>query len=35
MNGLSDACVESVIKKAISGELTTGQAAAKLGVTKQ
>ena len=35
MNGLNDAYVESVIKKAISGRLTTGQAAAKLGVTKQ
>ena len=35
MNGLNDAYVESVIKKAISGKLTTGQAAAKLGVTKQ
>ena len=30
MNGLNDACVESVIKKAISGRLTTGQAAAKI-----
>ena len=30
MNGLNDAYVESVIKKAISGRLTTGQAAAKI-----
>ena len=29
MNVLNDAYVESVIKKAISGRLTTGQAAAK------
>lgn len=29
MNGLDEACVESVIKKAISGILTPGQAAAK------
>ena len=35
MNGLNDAYVESVIKKAMSGKLTTGQAAAKLGVSKQ
>ena len=35
MNGLNDAYVESVIKKAISGKLKTGQAAAKLGVSKQ
>ena len=35
MNGLNDAYVESIIKKAISGKLTTGQAAAKLGVSKQ
>ena len=35
MNGLNDAYVESVIKKAISGKLMTGQAAAKLGVSKQ
>ena len=35
MNGLNDAYVESAIKKAIAGKLTTGQAAAKLGVTKQ
>ena len=30
MNGLDDAYVESVIKKAISGRLTPGQAAAKI-----
>ena len=30
MNGLNDAYVESVIKKAISGRLTPGQAAAKI-----
>ena len=30
MNGLNDAYVESVIKKAISGRLTTRQAAAKI-----
>ena len=30
MNGLNDAYVESVIKKAISGKLNTGQAAAKI-----
>ena len=30
MNGLNDAYVESVIKKAISGKLTIGQAAAKI-----
>lgn len=35
INGLNDAHVKSVIKKVISGRLTTGQAAAKLGVTKQ
>ena len=35
MNGLNDVYVESIIKKAISGKLTTGQAAAKLGITKQ
>ena len=35
MNGLNDAYVESVIKKAISGKLKTGQAAAKLGISKQ
>ena len=35
MNGLNDAYVESVIKKAIAGKLTTGQAAAKLGAAKQ
>ena len=35
MNGLNPAYVESVIKKAISGKLKTGQAAAKLGVSKQ
>lgn len=35
MKGLNDAYVESVIRKAISGKLTTGQAAAKLGVSKQ
>lgn len=34
MNGLNDAYVESVIKKAISGKLKTGQAAAKLGISK-
>ena len=35
MNGLNDSYVESVIKKAISGKLKTGQAAAKLGISKQ
>lgn len=35
MNGLNDSYVESVIRKAIAGRLSTGQAAAKLGVTKQ
>ena len=35
MNGLNDAYVESVIRKAISGKLSTGQATAKPGVTKQ
>ena len=35
MNGLNDAFVESVIKKAISGKLKTGQAAARLGISKQ
>ena len=30
MNGLNDACVESVIKKALSWILTPGQAAAKI-----
>ena len=31
MNGLNPAYVESVIRKAKEGKLTTGQAAAKLG----
>ncbi len=35
MNGLNPAYVESVIRKAKVGKLTTGQAAAKLGVSKQ
>ena len=35
MNGLNGSYVESIIRKAISGKLTTAQAAAKLGVTKQ
>ena len=35
MNGLNPAYVESVIRKAKEGKLTTGQAAAKLGVSKQ
>lgn len=35
MNGLNDSFVESVIKKAIAGKLSTGQAAARLGVSKQ
>ena len=35
MNGLNDACVESVIKKAISGKLTNGQTAPKVGISKQ
>ncbi len=35
MNGLNDSYVESIIKKASSGKLTTGQAAAKLGISKQ
>ncbi len=35
MNGLNDSYVESIIRKASSGKLTTGQAAAKLGVSKQ
>ena len=34
MNGLNDTYVESVIRKAKEGKLTTGQAAAKLGVSK-
>ena len=35
MNGLNESYVESIVRKAIAGRLTTGQAAAKLGVTKQ
>ena len=35
MNELNPAYVESVIRKAKEGKLTTGQAAAKLGVSKQ
>ncbi|MDY6071247.1 MAG: ISNCY family transposase [Bacilli bacterium] len=35
MNGLNDTYVESVIRKAKEGKLTTGQAAAKLGISKQ
>ena len=35
MKGLNDAYVESVIRKSKDGKLTTGQAAAKLGITKQ
>ena len=35
MNGLNDSYVESIIRKASSGKLATGQAAAKLGVSKQ
>ena len=35
MKGLNDAYVESIIKKSKDGKLTTGQAAAKLGITKQ
>lgn len=35
MKRMSDAYVESIIKKAIGGELTTAQAAARLTVTKQ
>ena len=35
MKKMNDAYVESVIKKAIGGFLTTGQAAASLMVTKQ
>jgi transposase len=35
MNGLNDAYVESVITKARDGKLTTAQAAAKLGISKQ
>ena len=35
MNGLNDPYVESIIRKASSGKLTTGQAAAKLGISKQ
>ena len=35
MNGLNGSYVESIIRKAISGKLTTAQAAAKLGISKQ
>ena len=35
MKGLSDEYVASVIRKAVSGKLTTRQAAARLGVTRQ
>ena len=35
MDGLNDSYVESIIRKASSGKLTTGQAAAKLGIAKQ
>ena len=35
MNGLNDSYVASIIRKAVEGKLTTGQAAAKLGVTRQ
>ena len=35
MNGLNDSYVESISRKASSGKLTAGQAAAKLGVSKQ
>jgi len=35
MNGLNESYVESIIRKASLGKLTTGQAAAKLGISKQ
>lgn len=35
MNGLADSYVESIVKKAMSGTLTAGQAAAKPEVSKQ
>ena len=35
MKGLSIAYVKSVIEKAMSGRITTGQAAAKLGISRQ
>ena len=35
MKRLSDSYVEGVIKKAANGKMTTGQAAARLGCTKQ
>lgn len=35
MNGLNDVYVESIIKKAIAGAITTVEASAKLGVTRQ
>ena len=35
MNGLNPAYVESIIRKAKEGKLSTGQAAAKLGISKQ
>lgn len=35
MNGLNDSYVASIIRKAVEGKLTAGQAAAKLGVTRQ
>ena len=35
MNKLNNAYVEAVIKKASKGKLTTGQAASKLGISKQ
>ena len=35
MKKLSDSYVEGIIKKAISKTITTGQAAARLGCTKQ
>ena len=35
MKRLNDSYVEGVIKKAANGKMTTGQAAARLGCTKQ
>lgn len=35
MNGLNPAYVESINRKAKEGKLSTGQAAAKLGISKE
>lgn len=35
MNKLNNSYVEAIIKKAIAKKITTGNAAAKLGITKQ